>query len=200
MAVLNVVTNIDEVIGNLQQKIADAVQPDYLLRPIAFDVVDLMTNRIHIDGKAADGGPIGTYSKGYMAVRTGNFKNAEKFSRGAKKGKIKNAGIVTKKKVQLFGTTQDVFADISSLGVARENYNRSSDTKIIVSLTRQLENDWSVIATEKGYGVGFKNSFNLDKARWVEAIKKKEIFSLTVSERKYAVDLATELVHKALNA
>jgi len=80
-----------------------------------------------------------------------------------------------------------------------KKYNRSADTKVIVSLTRQLENDWSVIATVNGYGIGFKNKFNLQKARWVEAIKDCVIFSLTQNENKYASDFIANQTHLALN-
>lgn len=78
-------------------------------------------------------------------------------------------------------------------------FNRTGDTKIIVSLTRQLENDWSVIATDRGYGIGFKNPFNLQKARWVEQGQGKKIFSLTNEENEYVVDYLNELTQQALN-
>lgn len=177
-------TNIGAVTTSIRAKLEKLADKENLPRILAFDTIDLMTKRIHIDGKDSSDSQIGTYSKGYMALRTGNFRNSEKFSRGKNKGKNKNAGIVTKKKVQLFGTTQDVFADVSTLGTPRVNYNRSSDTKVIISLTRQLENGWSVIATTKGYGVGFLNPHNLDKARWTEDTYKKKIFSLSPSEIK----------------
>lgn len=79
----------------------------------------------------------------------------------------------------------------------REKMNRGSDRKIIVSLTRQLENDWSVIATPKGYGVGFNNPHNLEKLRWVEG-QKGEVSSLTKGETKYVGDVANDLVKQAL--
>lgn len=80
----------------------------------------------------------------------------------------------------------------------RKPFNRTADAKIIVSLTRQLENDWSVIATDKGYGIGFKNPFNLQKARWVEENKGKIIFNLSAEEQKYATDYLDELIQQAL--
>lgn len=79
----------------------------------------------------------------------------------------------------------------------QKKHNRTADKKIIVSLTRQLENDWSVIATAQGYGIGFKNRFNLQKARWVEQIKEKNIFSLASNELTYARDLITQLTNDA---
>jgi hypothetical protein len=62
-----------------------------------------------------------------------------------------------------------------------------------------LENNWSVIATDKGYGVGFLNPFNIQKARWVEENKGKKIFFLSESEQKYAIERINELVTDALN-
>src|SRR5690606_38168279 len=164
-----ITTNIGAVTERIRERPAKLRDAEYIPSQLAFDTIDLMAKRIHIDGKDANGDQIGTYSKGYMIIRTGELRNAVKFTRVIKEGYNKNAGIVKKKRVQLFGTIQDVFADITPMGVARIKYNRSSDTKVIISLTRQLENDWSVIATDKGYGVGFLNKQNLDKARWSEA-------------------------------
>lgn len=84
------------------------------------------------------------------------------------------------------------------LRIRQKKYSRSSDNKIIVSLTRQLENDWSVIATDKGYGIGFLNPLNFQKARWVEENKGKKIFSLSPSEQQYVNDTVTQMVKDAL--
>lgn len=142
-------TNIGEVTDEIRAKLALLADKENIPRILAFDAIDLMTKRIHIDGEAADGGQIGTYSKRYLALR-------------------------------------------------EKKYNRSKDTKVIVSLTRQLENNWSVIATDKGYGVGFLNPFNLQKARWVEQGKGREIFSLSRSEENYITETVTELVNNGL--
>ena len=79
-----------------------------------------------------------------------------------------------------------------------KKWNRTSDQTIIVSLTKALENDWTVTPTEFGYGLGFKNAFSLQKARWVEIIKRKEIFTMTISEQKYSEDYISDLVTQAL--
>lgn len=149
MARITVNTNIAEVSGRLQQKLKKLKDKEYLLRPVCFDLIELMKMRIHEKGLDADNGQIGTYSNAYLRYR-------------------------------------------------QKKHQRSSDTKVIVSLTRQLENDWSVIATQQGYGIGFKNKFNLQKARWVEEIKDKDIFSLTADENRYATDLINQLVNQAL--
>lgn len=182
---MKIVSNIDVVTLRIKERLALLADKEFLLRPVCFDVIDLMTKRIHIDGKASDDSQIGTYSKGYMALRTGNFQNSDKFKKGVQKGKNKNAGVFTDKS--------------ANAGTARPQYHRSSDPKVIISLTRQLENDWSVIATTKGYGIGFLNSFNLQKARWTEETYKKKIFNLTESERTYAIGLIQQLVRKAIS-
>lgn len=150
MATINIKTNLPEISNRLIEKLKKLQDKEYLLRPVCVDLIDLMTKRIHIDGKASDGDQIGTYSIGYLRLRQ------------------------------------------------KAPYNRTSDKKVIVSLTRQLENDWSLIATKAGYGIGFKNSFNLQKARWVEGIKEKKIFSMTTSELNYARTLLNELTTQAL--
>lgn len=79
----------------------------------------------------------------------------------------------------------------------REKNKRNNDTKVIVSLTRQLENDYQVIATPEGYGIGFNNKLNFDKAKWVEERKKKIIFNTSEDEKKYIRERLEELVHEA---
>lgn len=82
----------------------------------------------------------------------------------------------------------------------REKNNRGTGTKIIVSLTRQLENDWAVLGTTNGYGIGFNNPLNRDKARWVEAGKSKIIFNLSAPEKEYIRERLKELVDGAINS
>lgn len=148
---LKIKTNIPIVTASILKKLQQVADREYLLRPVAFDIVALMTERIHEDGKASDGSMIGEYSNSYLKQR-------------------------------------------------QNKYKRTADKKIIVSLTRQLENDWSVIATEKGYGIGFLNSFNFQKASWVEQNKGKTIFKLSESEREHAATMLNKLIADALNS
>jgi phage gpG-like protein len=150
LSIMTIKTNIGQVTQALAEKIKVLQDVDYLLRPVAFGLIDKMTQRIHNEGRGSDGGEIGQYSNTYLQQRQ------------------------------------------------RKPYNRTGDRKIIVSLTRQLENDWSVIAVDKGYGIGFKNPFNLQKLRWVEEGKGKKIGDLTQDEEKYVVDYLNELVSEAL--
>lgn len=148
---ITVKSNIKLVTGKIQKQIEQLKNKEYLLRPVAIEVIPLMTERIHQKGEASDGGQIGTYNSGYLRIR-------------------------------------------------QSKYKRDASSKVIVSLTRKLEQDWAVIATSNGYGIGFLNPFSLQKARWVEEIKDKTIFNLTKSEQQYAVDRINELVSDALNS
>lgn len=171
--------------GQLKRKLDILRDREYLLRPVALELIPEITQRIHQDGEASDGTQIGTYSNSYMKLRTGDYKNAEVYKTGKKKGQKKDSGVYTKG---------------SKKGQPREKYNRSSDTKVIVSLTRQLENDWTVVPTDKGYGIGFNNILNVQKLRWVEENKKKIISRLSEKERQYAIDRINELVNAALDS
>ncbi len=193
---MRIKTNIGVITERIKAKLSILNDHEYLLRPVCFDVIELMTNRIHMEGKDSDGNAIGTYSKGYMAIRTGVFQNSERFKKGAQKGKVKNAGKFTDRTIRLNKQT-GVFTGEDKVGTERPNYHRSSDPKVIISLTRQLENDWSVIATNAGYGIGFKNPFNLQKARWAEATYKKDIFKTTIAEREYAIKKIQGLIKQA---
>lgn len=146
---IKVKVNITPIVELLQEKLNKLKDREYLLRPVAFDLIDKMQQRIQIDGIASDGHPIGIYNRGYMR--------------------------------------------------RRKKFNRGPSKKVIVSLTRQLENDYSVVATDRGYAIGFKNIYNYKKARWVEVIKDRIIFNLTSQEQQYAIDKIDRLVQDALN-
>lgn len=149
MDALRLKIDLSGLADKIAERLSTLANPEYLLRPVAFDLVALMTERIHDKGQASDGSQIGTYSSGYMAVRQAKYK-------------------------------------------------RTADTKVIISLTRQLENDWSVIKSGNGYGVGFKNKHNYDKSGWVENTYKKPIFSLSQAEREYAQKRFAELIDEQL--
>lgn len=122
-----------------------AIKP--LLRIVAFDLVAMMTDRIHNQGLDSSGSRIGTYGRAYLKVRMSKYK-------------------------------------------------RTGDTKIIMSLTRQLENDWAVGETEKGWGIGFNNPYNAQKALWVEEQTGKKIVQLSSEEHEYAEKKINELLEQ----
>lgn len=172
--------------------------PDQILRQVALAVLPELRHRVHVEGKDSAGNQIGTYSPEYMKLRTGNYGNSGRISRGVNKGKLKDAGKFTKGlNIKVFGT---VVQDTPKAGLARPNYHRSSDPKVILSLTRQMENDLSVIESPTGYSIGYLNDFNYQKAIWCEETYKKPILTqLTTDELAYAEKAAGIAVDDFLN-
>lgn len=173
--------------SNLQQVIKDvlmriqAVNSTDMLRQVAVDLLPVVKDRIHERGLDASGNPIGTYSEGYMKVRTGNFGNASRKTRGKSKGELKDAGVFTRG---------------NNKGQLRPKYNRTNDTKVVISLTRQMENDFSIQPTDTGYGLGYNNADNALKVEYVENIYKKKIFALTADEIAAAYASAQEFINQ----
>lgn len=173
-------TNIDQFVIELKDKLnvfqEGTPENDTMLRTITTTLTGLMRKRIHVQGLASDGQAIGTYSPGYMKVRTGSYGKGDKgvFTRGVRKGQ------------------------------ARPNYNRTSDSKVILSLTRQMENDLAVceqdpFKTERGYGIGYRNIDNYNKSLYAESTYRKRIFSLTEQEKQAVYDIATHFIENAIN-
>lgn len=205
-AMISVHSNINIVIkAKLDQILSLKNNPDPILRTVAMAVLPELKHRVHIDGKDSSGGQIGTYSPGYMVLRTGNYQNAKKYVKGAKKGEFVPAnkggdsGRSTKGK-SVF--EQGGFAIEENLkGRERSYYRRDSDTKVVLSLTRQMENDLSVVATGNGYGIGYLNPDNLKKAKWCEGTYKKKILSkLTTGEVAMAKKTASEFTIEYLKS
>ncbi len=194
---ITVTTNISVIIkAKLDQIKALKDNPDPILRTVALAVLPEMKFRVHVDGKDSSGGQIGTYSPGYLKLRTGNYKNAEKFSKGAKQGQNKNAGTFTEASIKLDKKT-GVFSD--KVGQDRPKYNRSADPKVILSLTRQMENDMTVVPSGNGYGIGYLNPDNFKKATYCEATYDKKILTkLTKEEKELAKKTATDFLPEYL--
>lgn len=195
---INYNSNISVVVKAQVEKLAALRNnPDPIIRTVALTVLPAFRHRIHVDGKDSSGGQIGTYSPQYMVVRTGAYKNADRKTKGAKKGELKNAGKYTKgTNIKVFGT---IVEDTSKIGTARPKYNRTNDTKVVASLTRQMENDESVVQTGNGYGIGFLNPLNYQKALWVEETYKKPILTkLTAEELALAKKTAVEFTPEYL--
>ena len=175
-------TNIADVMNQLAMEVAAA--GDRCLRDVANTMLVVVKDRIHEKGLASDGSQIGVYSEGYMSVRTGVYKTNEKITKCKKKGETRNVGVFTKGEHK---------------GEARPRFNRTSDTKVVVSLTGQTENDFSVQEIEGGYGLGFSNDHNFNKAQWVEETYKKQIYALTQGEKVLVIEVASTYMNNSLN-
>ncbi len=188
---IRVKTNLTTVASSLIGKMQQLQDRDKLLRAVATNVLKTMKTRIHRDGIAADGSQIGTYSPGYMKVRTGNFKNAKKT------GSRKNSGTFTESVIRLNRET-GVFTGEEKVGKKRPRYNRTGDTKVICSLTRNMENDIKILPTTDGYGIGYSNDVNAEKVGWLENTYEKPIFTIGESERTVITETIQTYINEEL--
>ncbi|GEO08773.1 hypothetical protein [Segetibacter aerophilus] len=198
---ITIKTNIGQAVQVTIKKLEKLEDMDKLNRVIATSVLGMMKTRIHEKGLNAENKQIGTYSKGYMVIRTGSFVNAKRVSRGANKGRLKDAGVFTDRTIRLSKRVR-VFIGEDKVEKGRPKYNRTSDNKVIASLTRQMENDMKVIAIKSGsYGIGYTNALNYNKSQWVEKTYKQEgrIFSLSPDEVEAVTNIANQYVKDALS-
>jgi hypothetical protein len=178
------ITGIDEVMQHIDKITSDGMNE--MLLEIANTLKGDVRHRVHQEGKASDGSQIGTYTPDYMKVRTGNYENRKKITRGKNKGDFakNNSGSFTKGK---------------NKGNPRPKYNRDNDTDVVLSLTRQMENDMNAtepIKIEGGYGIGYTNEFNYEKAIWNEKRYGKPIWKLTEQEMKTVEDIVSKHVER----
>lgn len=188
---MNFVSNLNDVLNQIDVRLKN-VDIDKMTREQATNVLALMRDRIHTDGQASNGGQIGMYSKGYLTVRSGAFKNSSKSDAGFySKGNKAVFDIRTRKAVKIKSKKKEASTKGNTM---RTMYNRGSDPKVILSLTRQMESDYVIVPVENGHGIGFSNAENYNKAMWNERRYKKEIFSMTESEEKKALEIAERYI------
>jgi hypothetical protein len=181
------ITGLEELRDKL-----NSINLDDLTYRVAVELKHNVEKRVFVDGKASDGSQIGTYSPGYMKVRTGNYPET-RVKKGVNKGNFREK----KRKGQA-----GVFTKGKNKGQPRPVYNHTNDPKIILTLTGAMNEDFAGTPpqkTEKGYGIGFSNPDNYQKAMWQDDTKgkqryKKPIWDLTKEEQQ----AAQEVVHNYL--
>ncbi len=79
---------------------------------------------------------------------------------------------------------------------ARKKAKRGADNKVILSLTRAMENSYEIYPIENGYAIGFNTRENMQKARWCEDTYKKPIFAPTEEEKTLVQQIAQDFIAK----
>ena len=73
-------------------------------------------------------------------------------------------------------------------------YNRTADSKVIASLTRQMENDFSAVEDGNRIGLGFKNKTNFEKATYIEGMYPGT-YLLSTDEERVVTDVINDFVN-----
>ena len=141
--------------NQLKEAGGDAVGADKLTRAVASTQFANMKRRIHNEGKDSDGNDIGTYSPSYLKYRQVGYKGTV-YTKGPNKGE--------------------------SRGEKNKKPNRTSDPKVVLSLTRQMESDMNIFRIQNGWAIGYQTDLSFDKSQWNEHTYGKKIFDATQKE------------------
>lgn len=79
-----------------------------------------------------------------------------------------------------------------------KKYHRGTDSKVILSLTRQMEDSYIPVELANGTGIGFSTHEDFLKAGWCEETYKKHIFKPTAEETAMVNQIAEEYIAKHL--
>lgn len=80
----------------------------------------------------------------------------------------------------------------------RAKAGRGTDNKVILSLTRSMENSMELYPIDNGTGIGFSTQENWQKAQWCEETYKKKIYAPTASETAMVMAIGEDYIAKQL--
>lgn len=71
---------------------------------------------------------------------------------------------------------------------------RGTDNKVILSLTRAMEQSMELYPIQNGTGIGFSTKENWQKAKWCEETYGKKIYAPTAEERNVCIAIAQKYI------
>ena len=161
-------------------------------RITAFSGLSILKNRIHEQGKAADGGDIGIYSTspiyvGKKAVGGGSIKPVGKygetiFKSGEKKGQPH--------KTEYFPEGYKGY---------KTKIGRNQTGKVNLSLSGQLNQQTTVIPNNKDWGIGWEDSEKYKRAKALEKKYGKVIWGFTDRELEILSEVANAEAQRIIN-
>ncbi|MCM1403773.1 MAG: hypothetical protein NC199_08320 [Bacteroides sp.] len=77
-----------------------------------------------------------------------------------------------------------------------KKYKRGMDNKVILSLTRQMENGYELYPIQNGTAIGFTTKQDMQKAHWCEMTYQKPIFAPTIEEKELVKKIAKDYIAK----
>lgn len=78
----------------------------------------------------------------------------------------------------------------------RMKHKRGSDPRVILSLTRSMEQSMELYPVKNGTGIGFSTRENLNKSKWCEQTYGKRIYAPTISEKKMVIEIGKDYISK----
>lgn len=157
-----------------------------IMRTVATSMLGVVKNRIHEEGLAANGTQIGQYNA-TNPLYVNPLKAPRAFPVKGKTGKVRFKSTGAPHKTRFF----------ESYKAFRQQVGRPVD-KVNLSLSGQLNSQFVVIATDKGYGLGWNNEEMPLRARGLEKKYAKVIWGLTENENKLATEIAADELTRLL--
>lgn len=183
---VNFIASLNQSVLNTNSELVRGV-----VRQVALGALAHMKVRIHQDGKASDGSAIGNYSKKPIYVSaTSNVGNAKMFGTPVgKNGKSKfKSGKPHKSKYFAGGYNEFKTA-----------IGRNQLGTVNLSLSGNLDKEFTVIATDRGYGLGWHDEKKLKRAKHFEKKYSKPIYQPTKEEFELMKKTAESELNNAIS-
>lgn len=178
-------TNFNTVLSSLTNTI-ESLQVgkgnyDGLVRTVATTSLAQIRKRIHEQGKASDDTDIGQYSIKplYISIRENPGR-----SFGRPTGKTGRSVFTSGKKEGQLHTSKYFEGGYEGF---KNAIGRNQLGKVNLFLSGTLANQFTIIATSKGYGLGWPSKDKLDIAKGLEKKYKKKIYALSKDEKALAI-------------
>lgn len=146
---LRIETNMDVVVNKVDL-LMSSLDIDKMTRLQATTLLAKMRKRIHVEGRASDGSPIGSYSDAYLKY-------------------------------------------------VRPKHGRKEGSKVVLSLTRSMENGMILFPITNGTAIGYATAELFQRAKWQEkrpAYGSLAIFSPTQEESELVEEIGKNYIHE----
>ena len=179
--------------GKIESILPGGAQYESLQRTVGISLLGDVKTRIHENGLASDGTKIGSYSTKpmYVSVKANVGRSfgrpigktgLSKFKTGEKKGKDHTS--------RYFPGGYNQYKTV---------IGRNQLGSVNLSLSGTLNNQLTLQATERGYGIGWANAELYKRAKALEKKYGKPIWMLTDEETGKTISIAKNFVNRALS-
>lgn len=179
--------------GKIERILPGGAQYESLQRTVGTSLLGDVKTRIHENGLASDGTKIGSYSTKpmYVSVKANVGRSfgrpigktgLSKFKSGDKKGKDHTS--------RYFPGGYNQYKTV---------IGRNRLGSVNLSLSGTLNNQLTLQATERGYGIGWANAELYKRAKALEKKYGKPIWKLTDEETGKTISIAKNFVYRALS-
>lgn len=200
------ISSLINVAGKTKSILPDGSKYDGLARAVASTLLGAMTVRIHEKGLATDGTKIGEYNKTKpIYVNPDNYSGLSFTPQGKNQKRpttVSTFNIFTKKEKRVAikaNNRQRMTKYFKSYYHFKTEVGRNVLGTVNLSLTRTMQLQFGIIATQTGYGLGWGAGNYAERAKGFEKKYKKKIWGLTEAERELCEETAKTYIGNAFS-